>query len=122
MKKVMPQEIEVWYLIPALRKNLVKIFVDDYKKSQKEAAKILGITEATASNYLKSKRGSDIKFSKKEQEEIKKAAKAILEDPSSVMRNLYGLCVLFRESKVICNIHMREDKSLPKNCRDCFEG
>ncbi len=121
MKKVMPQEIEVWYLIPALRRELAKIFIKYHNLSQKEAAEILGITEAAISQYLKSKRGKEIKFSKKELEQIKKSAKRIIKDNDNTMKELYDLCVLFRESKVICNLHRKKDRSISKHCQACFE-
>ena len=121
MRKVMPQEIEVWYLIPALRRELTNIFIKNHNLNQKETAKILGITEAAISQYLKSKRGQEIKFSRKDSKEIEKAAEKIIKNNDSLMENLYNLCVLFRESKVICNLHRSKDSSIPKNCDACFE-
>ena len=120
MKKLMPQEIEVWYLIPALRKEFAKIFIKDYKLSQKKSAEVLGITGAAISQYLNSKRGNELKFSKKEMETIKKAVENIVKKNESVMKNLYELCISFRESKVICDLHKNQDKSIPKNCDICF--
>ena len=35
----MPQEVEVWYIIPALRRELAKSMVEDYKMMQN---KIIG--------------------------------------------------------------------------------
>ena len=116
----MPQEIEVWYLIPALRREFAKIFIKDYKLSQKKSAELLGITEAAISQYLNSKRGNEIKFSKKEMDIIKESAKKIVKDKENIMRVLYELCIQFRESKVICNLHKNQDKSIPKNCDVCF--
>ncbi len=121
MTKIMPQEIEVWYLIPALRRELVKIFIKDYNLSQKKSAEILGITESAISQYLKLKRGDKIMFSKKETEQIKKYADKIIKKPETLMKNLYGLCVLFRKSKVICDLHRNQDKNISKNCDVCFK-
>ena len=122
MKKTMPQEIEVWYLIPSLRREFAKIFIDNYGMSQKETAKILGITEAAVSQYLKSKRGNEIKFSEKELKSIKKSAEKIVEGGESAMKNLYDLCIALRGSKIICKTHKSKDKSVPKNCDICFEN
>ena len=60
----MPQEIEVWYLIPALRRELANIFIKNYNLNQKETAKILGITRATLYEKLK-----NINMSEKEKDE-----------------------------------------------------
>ena len=117
----MPQEIEVWYLIPALRRELASVFVDEHKMSQKEAAEILGITNAAISQYLSLKRGNEMKFSKKEIAEIKKAAGEIVKDKKNAMKKIYDLSVLMKKSKTICAIHKDQDKTLGKNCDICFK-
>ncbi len=122
MKKVMPQELEVWYLIPALRKELAKVFIAEYKIKQKEVAKYLGITEAAVSQYLKSKRGNEIKFSKEAMSEIKKSAKEIIEKKGDITKEIYNLCVLLRKSKVMCNFHRLRDKKISKNCDVCLRN
>ncbi|MBL7058881.1 transcriptional regulator [Candidatus Pacearchaeota archaeon] len=119
MKKIMPQEIEVWYVIPALRRELAKSFVKDHKMNQKKAAEILGITEAAISQYLKDKRGGELKFTKPELEKIKQAASKVVDDPKNMMEVLYDLCVYFRNEKVVCRMHKCKDKTLPKNCQGC---
>lgn len=117
----MPQEIEVWYLIPALRRELARIFVEEYNLSQKKTAEILGITDAAISQYLSSKRGSEIKFSGKDLDDIKRAAKDIIENNQDIMKKLYALSSSLRKSKIICNIHMSQDKSVDKFCDICFK-
>ena len=52
LKQLMPQEIEVWYIIPAVRRELAKSMVKIGLK-QKQIAVTLGITEAAVSQYLK---------------------------------------------------------------------
>lgn len=122
VKTIMPQEIEVWYIIPSLRKELTKIFVKDYKIKQKECANILGITEAAVSQYLKSKRANEISFSKKELGLIKKRAEMILKNKNeNYMKNLYELCNELKGSKTICKFHKNQDSSIPKNCKICFK-
>jgi predicted transcriptional regulator len=120
MKQVMPQEIEIWYLIPAFRREFAKIFVRDYGFRQKEVSKILGITEASVSNYLKSKRGEKINFSVSEIKKIKESAKRIAEEEASVVKELYGLCMFFKESKGICKVHKSMDNSIEKSCDVCY--
>ena len=120
MKKIMPQEIEVWYLIPALRRGLAKIFVEDYGLTQKKSAEILGITNSAISQYLSSKRGGKINFTEKETKEIKKSAEKIIKKNEDLMKELYDLCVLLRKSKTICNMHRGQDKGISENCDICF--
>ena len=121
MSKIMPQEIEVWYLIPALRREFARTFIKDYGLTQKQAAEILGITEAAIYQYLNSKRANQIKFSKKELIQIKKYEDEVIENPETLIKNLYNLCVSLRESKVICKLHKSRDKSIPNNCDVCFQ-
>jgi uncharacterized protein len=122
MKKIMPQELEVWYLIPALRKEFAKIFIKDYKLKQKEVAKYLRITEAAVSQYLKSKRGSEIKFSKEALAEIKKSAKEVIEKKEDMIKELYNLCISLKKSKAMCDFHRMQDKKIPKNCDVCLKN
>ena len=119
MKELMPQEIEVWYLIPALRKELARIFIDDYKLIQKETAEMLNLTEPAISQYMKSKRANEVKFSKKDLEKIKKTAKNIIEKKESMLKALYNLTVEFRGKKIVCDIHRSKDKTISKKCNIC---
>ena len=121
MSKIMPQEIEVWYLIPALRREFTRMFIRDYGLTQKQTAEILGITEAAVSQYLRLKRANHISFSKKESAQIKNSADEIMENPETLIKNLYNLCVSLRKSKVICKLHKSHDKSIPNDCDVCFQ-
>lgn len=117
----MPQEIEVWYLIPALRREIARIFIEDNKLTQKKTAEILGVSEAAISQYFKFKRAKEIKFSKKELIEIKKVAGKIIDNPNSVMEGLYDLSILFRKSKTICELHRAMDSSVSEKCTICLD-
>ena len=121
MPTAMPQEIEVWYLIPALRKELAKVFVDKHHLSQKDAAQILGITESAISQYRKAKRGTELKFTKDELAQIAKAAEIILHDKARATKHLYDLCVEFRGSRTVCELHKKHNIGLPKQCRICIQ-
>ncbi len=120
MKKVMPQEVQVWYLIPAIRRDLAKTFVKDYDLSQKEASEILGITESAISQYLKSKRGAGLKFNKEESAKIKEAAEKIISDKNKAMHHLFHLSNELMGSKSICDFHRKHDGSLSKDCVICM--
>lgn len=122
MKKLMPQEIEVWYLLPALRREIARFLIKDFKLSQKKAAEILGVTEAAVSQYFKSKRGNEIKFSLKDLGKIKQVSKKIVENPGKLMDHLYELSIYFRGSKVVCDIHRGKDKNVSKECKICMGG
>ena len=115
----MPQELEVWYLLPSLRKELAKIFIKEYELSQREISDILGVTESAVSQYLKSKRARKMKFSVMEMTEIRKAADRIVRDKKNSAEYLYHLSKKLRGSECMCVIHRKYDKNLPESCRMC---
>ena len=115
--KLMPQEVEVWYLLPALRRELARIFVDDFKLSQKEISKIFNVTESAISQYLRSKRGNEIKFNKEEIGIIKLSAKKMAETRNN--EELYKLCLKLRACDSLCKHHKKLDSSLPAKCDLC---
>ena len=116
-KPTTPQEIESWYIIPAIRRDFVKLLV---KKglSQKEAARKLGLTDAAVSQYMSDKRGTDVKFSRKIMSEIARSVDALL-DGSNAMKELQRICNLARKERVVCRLSIGMGCK-PKNCRECF--
>ena len=117
--KSLPQEIEVWYLIPSLRRELAKILISDFGMNQKQISQILGVTESAVSQYLKSKRGSELRFSEKDIEKIREAAVNIVEI-GDANEEIYKLSVKFRGSNAICNFHKKTDSSISKDCDLCM--
>ena len=118
----MPQEIEVRYILPAIRRELARIFIQEHKLSQKEAAKILGLTEAAISQYQHSKRAKEVVFSDNVVEEIKKSAKNILSDKSKprIVAEMYRISNLTKVRHVLCDIHRAQSKDLT-GCNICFD-
>ncbi|MEK6823666.1 MAG: hypothetical protein AABY06_01400 [Nanoarchaeota archaeon] len=116
----LPQELEIWYLIPALRRELTKIFISEFKVNQKQISKILGITESAVSQYLSSKRGNELKFSQKEIKEIKKTAQKMIKSKKA-NEEFYKLCIKLRGAKSLCNLHRKHDKSISRNCDLCVK-
>lgn len=119
MARLMPQEIEVWYLLPAVRKALAGIFIKDFKLKQKEAASLLGLTESAISQYLKSKRAHELELGKEDLALIKKAAHQMVEDKEHVMEQLYALCRALRGCESMCKLHKKLDPSIKGDCRLC---
>ena len=114
----MPQEFEVWYIIPAIRKGLAEAMLRKGLK-QKEIAQKLGITEAAVSQYMKAKRAKGIKLGKDIEKEMETSAGRIIngEDTLGEMHRLTELC---RKGKVLCKVHRSKGK-VPKECRICLE-
>ena len=119
----MPQEIEVRYIIPAIRKELAKIFINEHKLNQKDAAKLLGLTEAAISQYKHSKRATEVIFSEDIVKEIRNSAAKILSDKKSrqsLMAEMYRISNLTKVRKVLCELHRSQSKEL-SSCNVCFD-
>ena len=119
----MPQEIEVRYILPAIRRELARIFIEDHKFSQKDAAKILGLTEAAISQYQHSKRAKEVVFSDAIVKEIQKSAAKIIAEKNSRQRliaEMYRISNLTTVRQILCDLHRSQSKEL-ENCNVCFD-
>jgi len=114
-----PQEIEVFYVLPAIRRELATC-MKSAGKPQKEIAKLLGVTEPAVSQYMSSKRASMLKFNDKLKSAICESSKRITSEVS-LMREVQRLLHLIRNERVVCQIHESMGAAL-KNCNVCFEG
>lgn len=116
----MPQEIEVWYIIPAIRKELA-ISMKNRGLKQSEIAKRLGLTKAAITNYLTKKRAKEINFNPEFKKQIDDSAVNI-HDEFGAMKEIQKLLTIVNKSKIICEIHRMngKDKDL-KDCNVCFE-
>lgn len=112
------QELEVWYLIPAIRREIALAMKSNNLK-QVEIAKRLGVTKAAVNQYLSGKRGSGVKLNSSIKEKINHIAANINNELDSVKYIQYLLNVS-RKEKIICQIHKNFDKNFD-NCNVCFE-
>tara|TARA_Y100000310_G_scaffold345750_1_gene469254 strand:+ start:9437 stop:9796 length:360 start_codon:yes stop_codon:yes gene_type:complete len=115
----LPQEIEVWYIIPSIRKELAKAILEE-GLTQKEIAKRLCITEAAVSQYIKNKRGKEVKFTPAVLNQIKISARRIVDSKakSASMKEIQRICKYLRRRDHICKIHKGLNQGL-KGCRAC---
>lgn len=115
-----PQEIEVWYVLPAIRREL-SIELVKQGLNQKKIAKLLNITEPTVSNYIRSKRGGLIEFDEKVNEMIKQAAVKLLKNGSKekVISEVNKISKYIRTSKLLCQIH-KKYAGIDDSCNTCY--
>ena len=119
----MPQDIEVKYILPAIRRELARIFIEEHKFNQKEAANVLGLTEAAVSQYQHSKRAKEVIFSNSVVNEIKVSTDRILADNANKHRliaEMYRICNLTTVKQILCDIHRAQSKEL-ESCNICFD-
>lgn len=112
-----PQEIEVWYVLPALRKALAGEMLKLGLK-QKEIAAKLHVTESAVSQYLKSKRATEVKFTPELKNAIQTSAKKLAKE-ADVLTETQKLCALIRTKGLLCKVHRKHTKCNLKNCRVC---
>ncbi len=109
------QEVEVWYVLPAIRKGLVEELLKKGTKKSK-ISKMLNITKASISHYTKNNRGNDLSLSRMKID-IKRGAKKILEGecPTKVIQSLL---IISLKKGVTCQIHKRID-NIKEECNIC---
>ena len=103
MKLLQRQEIEVFYVIPSLRRHL-SIEMKNLGMKQKEVASLLSIEEAAVSQYVKGKRGNKVELSKEVQNEVKASAK-VIKDKISLLREMQRLIRIIMSTGELCKIH-----------------
>lgn len=112
----LPQEIEVWYILPKLRKELARELVGEYKLSYERVGNLLGITKAAVSQYLKDKRANKIKLSSKLEKEVKLSAKRIYENKSNALVEIQELLKKMKKSKCACDVCRKYNKEVLEYC------
>jgi len=125
---LLPAEIESKTLIPALRAILSKKLAEEHKIREDEISKMLGVTQAAVSNYIRGTRGDPQLIQKLLSEE--QVAKLISElcdslatdrayTPSSLSKFI-GLCNFIKSSLLICDIHHNLESDIDeKVCKEC---
>jgi predicted transcriptional regulator len=113
-----PQEVEVWLVLPAIRKQLALSLKEEGMK-QKEIARTLNITEASVSLYLNKKRGDEIKFSRALVEMITQAARQVILKKTTVRQELQNILRAVKDNKFICTVCQTHTDS-GKGCKICF--
>ena len=115
-----PQEVEVFYVLPALRKEFAVAFKAN-GDSQTKIAKMMGVTDAAVSQYLKEKRAMNVKFTQEVKAKIKKAAFRIKEQAQFIFET-QQLLNGFLQDRTTCKIHLQMNPELPRDCNTCFGG
>jgi len=114
--RIQPQEIEVWYVLPAIRRAVCKSLVAK-GMSQRAVARLLGITEPAVSQYIRSKRASKLKFDAKFNALVEKLCGEIAEGKLSTYAAIQQLASAYRRSGCMCVLHKKLDK-VPACCEN----
>ena len=125
---LLPSEIESKLLIPAVRAILSKELVIEKGLKEEEVARMLGITQAAVSNYLRGTRGDNELISKlMSLSEIMSMIREIGDDLSTnraytakTLSKFIALCNYMRFSLIICDAHHSLERNIDeKVCEQC---
>ena len=125
---LLPAEIETKTLIPALRAILAKKLMDMYNIQEEDISKMLGVTQAAISNYIRGTRGNPELITKLLS--IKEVSDMIDEIASNLSNNMaytpaslskfIGLCNYIKSSLLICDIHHNLETNIDEAvCKEC---
>ncbi|MAY24370.1 MAG: transcriptional regulator [Thaumarchaeota archaeon] len=125
---LLPAEIESKTLIPALRAILAKTLAEKHSIREDEISKMLGVTQAAVSNYIRGTRG-DPELIKKllAEKQVSEMIYEITDDlasdkaysPSSLSKFI-GLCNFIKSSLLICDIHHNLESNIDEAvCKEC---
>ena len=125
---LLPAEIESKTLIPALRAIIAKTLAEKHHVREEIISKMLGVTQAAISNYIRGTRG-DPELIKKLL--LEKLISEMIDDicdnlasdkaytPSSLSK-LIGLCNYIKSSLLICDIHHNLESDIDEAiCKEC---
>jgi predicted transcriptional regulator len=105
-----PCELVMWYILPAIRKQLAKNMIEDHGLTQLETAQKLGISGAAVCQYLAAKRGK-VEITEEEiLQQIKTSAENIVRGNVPVTEETCRICGLLRSSGTMAR--MINDKGL----------
>ena len=114
---VQPQEVEVFYILPAIRSRMASAMKKQGMK-QKDIAELLCVQESTVSQYLNSKRAAEVKFNSAIDKEIADAVKRI-KTKEDLIRETQLALDMVRKENILCQIH-KEVADVKENCDVCF--
>jgi predicted transcriptional regulator len=116
-KLIFPQEIEVWYVLPAIRKKIALKIVEKGMQ-QKDVAKIMGITPAAVCQYKTDKRAKKDFFDDELNKELEKSVERIIKNNEVLAEEIIRLNNLAKAKGIVCEIY-KEKCALNNIKRDC---
>jgi len=125
---LLPAEIESKTLIPALRAILAKKLAEQHNIREDEISKMLGVTQAAISNYIRGTRGDpklieQLLSQKQVVEMIYEISDNLASNkaytPASLSKFI-GLCNYIKTSLLICDIHHSLESNIDEAiCKEC---
>jgi predicted transcriptional regulator len=112
----LPQEIEVWYIIPAIRRELSYLLVKKYGWTLESAGGAMGVSKSAVSQYISKKRGQSIKLPSEIMSEVDLAAKSISEKKTNAFSEIMRLLRICKVKGVACLACKKFNKEVFQHC------
>ena len=112
----LPQEIEVWYIIPCIRKEIARLLTSKYDFSYEAAGNALGISKAAVSQYLSDKRANKIKLSEDVMKEVEKSSEIINGNRKGALIEIQRILKFMKENKQSCEACHKYNKGVAEYC------
>jgi predicted transcriptional regulator len=113
---LLPQEVEVWYIIPAIRKELSQFLVKKHGLTLEKAGHLLGISKAAVSQYLSNKRATKVKLSDIIKKEVEKSSDIIIKDSKKAVKEVQRLIQFIRKNKLPCEVCKKYNSDILEFC------
>ena len=114
----LPQEIEVWYIIPAIRREMAKCLIKEFGLTYEKVGKILGISKAAISQYLKSKRAAKVKLHSKAMSKVTASCKRLFKSTTDSNTEIISILNFIRENELPCQICDTHVEGVFKDCKE----
>jgi predicted transcriptional regulator len=112
------QEIEVWYIIPAIRREMAVCFSQAHEISYGNIAFMMGLTKTAISLYVAGKRTEMIRMHPKALEEVKHSCQRIVKQKSTVIKEISRVLEIIKNKKLHCELC---GKMIDGELHDCQE-
>ena len=115
---VLPQEIEVWYIIPAIRREFAKCLIKNHGVSYQKVGDLLGISKAAISQYVKGKRASKVKLPSKAQQKVCMSCDLLAEGKSDSVKEITNILDFIKDKNLACEVCDKKIKGDIENCKE----
>ncbi len=114
---LLPQEVEVWYIIPTIRRCLALELVKTHGLTLEKTGEIIGVSKSAVSQYINKKRAEKIKINKEMINEIKKSAEKITKKENLGLSEILRLIKIAKEKGMACEACKKYNKGILNICK-----
>ena len=114
----LPQEIEVWYVIPAIRKELASCLIRKHSITYEKVGEMMGITKAAISQYLSNKRAAKIKLHENALKEVCKSCELIVAKKKTTSQEILRVLEFIRNKNLPCEVCDKSTQGVLDDCKE----